>query len=72
MYKIVIRKQAVKAQNFSLGGGEIGLKEKKKADIPFMIGLTILILVIGLMAGFFWQTVKAKSRSLFRFPQRTF
>ena len=33
------------------------MKEKKKADIPFMIGLTILILVIGLMAGFFWQTV---------------
>jgi len=33
------------------------LKEKNKPDIPFIAGLTVLIMVMCLTAGFFWQTV---------------
>ena len=34
-----------------------GLEERKKPDLPFIIGLIVLILVIGLISGSFWQTV---------------
>ena len=33
------------------------MEERNKPDIPFIIGLIVLILVIGLISGFFWQTV---------------